>query len=101
MSEPVTAQLAEAYARALFDAARGLGRCERDVELVRLELGELRSLVKEELSINYRDHDERIAKLETRAAQQRASWKTVTGLAAAVTGGSGLVSLGLDWLRHR
>jgi hypothetical protein len=101
MSEPATALLSEAYARALFDAARALGRCEKAAQDIESELVELRGFVNEQLAVNYRDHDERIKLLETRAAQQRASWKTITALVAAVTGGSGFVSLLVEWLRAR
>lgn len=99
MSEPASTLLTEAYARALFDAAKALGRCEKTAQDVEADLLELRGFVNEQLAVNYRDHDDRIKVLETRAAQQRASWKTVTALVAAVTGGSGFVSLVFEWIR--
>jgi hypothetical protein len=99
--EPLTKMLADAHARALFDAAKALGRAEKAADDLKAQFVDLHGFVNEQLAVNYQDHQKRIEALEAWRGAQRASWKTITGLVAAVTGGSGFVTLIFEWLKGR
>jgi hypothetical protein len=90
----------EPLVRALVDAARELGRCTAKSEALSVEFTELHNFVNEQLTVNYADLAERIGKLEARAIGQRASWKTITAIAAGIAGSSGLIALAIDWFRQ-
>jgi hypothetical protein len=90
----------DALLRALVEAARELGRTTATLEAIRAEFGELHNFVNEQLAVNYRDLADRVAKIEENQAERRGRWKTFTAIGAAIAGASGLIGLGIDWLRH-
>jgi hypothetical protein len=92
--------VAAELARALFEAGRELGRTQAAIEGLRLEVGELRGFVQEQLTVNYGDLADRLKKLEDVQTGRRANWKLVTAIGAGAAGLVESAHLVWDWLKR-